>query len=257
MPATHFCGVGLGAQRRYTLGVCGRFYRHRSVEELADAFHARPGANVELRASYNIPPSQPVLAVRFNPKMEERTLDALLWGLIPHFAPDRRYGNRTSNARAETVDTKASFRGAWAKRRCIVPADGFFEWGTQGKTKHPYAIARRDQQPLALAGLWENWMDPATGEWLRSCALITTSANALVARIHDRMPVILHPDDYARWLGEEPASSSELKALLRPSDANAMIMWPVDRRLNRPGMDDVSLLDPLDHDPLTPERTPI
>lgn len=131
--------------------MCGRFFRHRPAQELAAAFRAEPSAALELAPSYNIPPSEQVLAVRHNPKTGERTLDALHWGLIPYFAKDRKYAYRCSNARDDGVDTKPSFRGAFAKRRCIVPADGFFEWLTVGKTKHPYAFARRDQQPLAFA----------------------------------------------------------------------------------------------------------
>lgn len=240
---------------RYTLLVCGRFFRHRPAEELAAAFRAKPGEGFEPRpASYNIPPSSNVLAVRYNPKTQERTLDSIQWGLIPYFASDRRFAYRTSNARADSIDTKPSYRSAFAKRRCLIPADGFYEWWTQGKgktqTKHPYAFARRDHQPFAIAGVWENWRDRSTGEWVRSCALVTTDANPLVARIHDRMPVILHSADYARWLGEEPSSSTELKKLLKPYPAQEMIVWPVDRRLNRPDVDDVSVLDPLERDPL-------
>jgi putative SOS response-associated peptidase YedK len=231
--------------------MCGRFRRNRPIEEVAEAFDAKPSPQLELPPSYNIPPSAPVLAVRHHPKSGERTLDALLWGLIPYFAKDRKYAYRCSNARDESVDTKPSFRSAFAKRRCIVPADGFYEWLTIGKVKHPYAFARRDQQLLAFAGLWENWKDPATGEWVRSCSLITTSANELVGRIHDRMPVILKEADYGRWLGEEPATPAELKQLLRPFAAKQMSMWPVDRRMNRPDVDDASLLEPLAHDPLS------
>jgi putative SOS response-associated peptidase YedK len=130
-------------------------------------------------------------------------------------------------------------------------ATGPNEWGSIGKVKHPYAFTRRDHKVFAFAGIWENWKDPETGEWVRSCSLITTHANELVGRIHDRMPVILKPADYATWLGEEPATTADLKALLRPFPTQEMSMWPVDRRMNRPGVDDVSILDPLEHDPLS------
>ncbi len=202
-------------------------------------------------AAFNIPPGQAILAVRFNPKTKERTLEPLHWGLVPHFATDRKIAFKCTNARAETVDTLPSFRGAFAKRRCLIPADGFFEWLTRGKKKHPYAITRNDHQPFGIAGVWENWQEPATGEWLRTCAMITTSANALVAKIHDRMPVILEPTEYAQWLGEEALPLHGLKQLLRPIRAELMTMWPVHPQMNTPAFDDVSLLDPLPEDPLT------
>jgi len=228
--------------------MCGRFFRRRPREELAAAFRAVPAA--DLPPAFNIPPGGPVLSVRFNSKTQERTLDALHWGLIPHFATDRKIAFRLSNARAETVDTLPSFRTAFAKRRCLVVADGFFEWLTRGKQKHPYAFARLDQQTFGIGGVWENWQDPATGEWVRSCAMITTSANDLVSKIHDRMPVIVEPPDYARWLGEEPEHAAEIKALLRPLPSNQMVMWPVSAQMNSPKFDDVSVLDQIDRDPL-------
>jgi putative SOS response-associated peptidase YedK len=232
--------------------MCGRFFRYRKAREMAAAFRANPSAAIEDgdAAHYNIPPSQLVLAVRFNAKTGERSLDPLHWGLIPHFAKDRKYAFRCSNARADSIADKASFRGAFAKRRCIVPADGFYEWLTLGKKKLPYAFVRADRAPLALAGVWENWMDPETGEWVRSCALITTEANDLVGRIHDRMPVILHPDDQAAWLGEEPASVDQLKQLLAPYPADTMAMWAVSPRLNKPDVDEPTLLEPVEDDPL-------
>lgn len=227
--------------------MCGRFFRHRPQEELAAAFRARPGEDSPIPLGFNIAPSRTILAIRHDAKNGERTIDGLHWGLIPHFATDRKIAWKLSNARGETVDKLPSYRAAYAKRRCLIPADGFYEWRTIGKAKQPYAFALESHQPFAIAGLWENWRDPATGEWLRSCTMITTEANELVATVHDRMPVILEPSDYARWLGEEPEPLHELKALLRPFDHARMVSWPVSRALNRPGgIDDVSLLDPVD-----------
>jgi putative SOS response-associated peptidase YedK len=231
--------------------MCGRFFRHRSASEIERAFKAELSPGVDAHPRYNIPPSAQVLAVRRNPQTEQRTLDALHWGLLPHFAKERRFAFKCSNARSETVDSKPTYRAAFSKRRCIVPLDGFFEWGqTADRKKHPYAIAMRDQRLFGVAGIWENWQDPEAGEWVRSVALLTTAANGLVARIHDRMPVILKEADYATWLGEEPAAPSDLKALLRPYAAADMIMWPVDARMNRPHADDVTVLDELPQDPL-------
>ena len=145
---------------------------------------------------------------------------------------------------AETVATKPYFREGYQKRRCIVPVDGFFEWmAVKGsKTKQPYAIAMRDRSPFGIAGVWENWRDPATSEWLRTFAIITVPANALVSRIHDRMPAILAPDEFEGWLGEE----ENLRDLMRPFNPDLMTMWPVSTRVNSPKNDDPSLLSPLD-----------
>jgi len=222
--------------------MCGRFFRLRPRDELAAAFRAS-ATGIDVAPGYNIAPGQPILAVRYNAKSRERSLDALHWGLIPHFAKDRKVAFKCINARSETIDTLPSFRTAFEKRRCLIVADGFFEWRSRGKQKLPYAIARADHRPFAIAGLWENWKDPATGEWVRSCAVVTTSANALVTQIHDRMPVILDPSQYERWLGEEPAQAFELKQLLRPYPAEAMVMWPVSPRMNTPKVDDASVLD--------------
>jgi putative SOS response-associated peptidase YedK len=227
--------------------MCGRYFRHRSRDELAAAFSARPGDDSQAPIGYNIAPSQIILAVRFNGKSGERVIDGLQWGLVPHFATDRKIAWKLTNARSETVDTLPSYRVAYAKRRCLIPADGFYEWRAIGKAKQPYAFALESQQAFAIAGLWENWRDPSTGHWVRSCTMITTAANELVAAIHDRMPVILEPGSYSRWLGEEPDSLHKLKALLRPYDPSRMVSWPVTRAINKPGgVDDGSLLDPVE-----------
>lgn len=200
---------------------------------------------------YNIAPSQPVLAVRFNPKTGVRTLDDLQWGLVPFFAKDTKIAWKTINARAETVDTMPSYRQAFQKRRCLIVADGFFEWKAlprvgKGARKQPYAIALEDRRPFALAGLWEGWQDPETGEWLRTCSIVTTEASPQMRALHDRMPVILHRDDYGAWLGEEHAPPSELKALLRPWSGQLAI-WPVSTQMNSPGkgFDGPEVLDEL------------
>jgi putative SOS response-associated peptidase YedK len=217
--------------------MCGRFFRRSPREELAAAFGAELGS-ASAEPAYNIAPSQQVLAVRFNPQTGTRTLDDLQWGLIPFFAKDTKIAWKTINARAETVDTMPSYRAAFQKRRCLIVADGFFEWKELGdgkrKRKQPYAIALDHREPFALAGLWEGWKDPATGEWLRTCSIVTTDANAQMQTLHDRMPVILHPEDYGAWLGEESAPPAELKALLRPWDGQ-LVIWPVSPLMNSPG----------------------
>jgi putative SOS response-associated peptidase YedK len=137
-----------------------------------------------------------------------------------------------------------TFRDAYRTRRCILPVDGFFEWkAIKGqKAKQPYAIAMKDGAPFGIAGIWENWKEPASGEWIRTFAIISTDTNPLVAEIHDRMPVILAPSDYARWLGEEP----DPRGLMRQFPADLMRMWPISTRVNKPENDDASIIEPID-----------
>jgi putative SOS response-associated peptidase YedK len=155
---------------------------------------------------WNGAPSQDLLVIRRNHKTGEVSLDPLRWGLIPYWCEDPKGGRKPINAKCETVRTLPSFREAYRKRRCILPVDGFFEWkAIKGqKAKQPYAIAMKNGSPFGIGGLWENWKDPTSGEWMRTFAIITTDANELVAEIHDRMPLILAPTDYTRWLSDEP-----------------------------------------------------
>jgi putative SOS response-associated peptidase YedK len=190
---------------------------------------------------YNGAPSQDFWVVRRNPKSGERTLDLLRWGLIPSWSTAKPKPAPPINAKAESVHKAPMFREAYARRRCILPVDGFFEWravkGT--KLKQPYAIAMKDRSPFGLAGVWENWKDPAKDEWVRTFCVITTDANELVAAIHDRMPVVLAPEDYERWLSDDP----DPRDLLRTFPAEPMTMWPVSTRVNSPKNDDAELLD--------------
>jgi putative SOS response-associated peptidase YedK len=211
--------------------MCGRFFRHTPREELAAAFRAELG-HTDTEPGYNVAPGQSIITVRFNAKTNERTLDDLRWGLIPSFAKDPKIAWRTINARAETIDSAPLFRRAFEKRRCLIAVDGFFEWKAQGKKKQPYAIALPSRKPFALAGLWEGWQEPETGEWIRTCTIITTEANKQLGAIHDRMPVILSEEDYGAWLGEEPAEKERLKPLLRPYEGELLI-WPVSSRMNK------------------------
>jgi putative SOS response-associated peptidase YedK len=144
-----------------------------------------------------------VRVIRRNHRTGEVSLDPLRWGLIPHWCNDPSGGRKPINAKCETVRSLPTFRDAYRLRRCVVPVDGFFEWkAIKGqKVKQPYAIATRARKPFGIAGIWENWKDPRSGEWIRTFAIITTDANSQVADIHDRMPLILAPEDYGRWLG--------------------------------------------------------
>ncbi len=220
--------------------MCGRFTLHTPAHALAEAFGVPERPNLAPR--YNIAPTQAVAAVR---RAEGgRELVMLRWGLIPAWAEDAAIGNRMINARAESVAGKAAFRTAFQLRRCLVAADGFYEWQkTGGGAKQPYFVRLLSEAPFAIAGLWERWRPP-TGEAVESCTLITTAANALLAPIHDRMPVILGPADYDAWLDPDPPSAGALTALLRPYPADQMTAFAVSRLVNDPRNDTDACIAP-------------
>jgi putative SOS response-associated peptidase YedK len=189
---------------------------------------------------YNGAPSQELWVIRQNPATGERSLDLLRWGLIPGAAAEKPK-KPAINAAAEILTKRDDFAPAYARRRCIVPIDGFYEWRpVEGeKVKQPFCIAMRDGSPFGLAGLWENWKDPASGEWIRSFCIVTTRANALVKPIHYRMPAILKPADFRRWLGPE----EDPRDLLGPFPPDDMVAWPVSTRVNSVRNDDASLVE--------------
>jgi putative SOS response-associated peptidase YedK len=227
--------------------MCGRYLLSRSPEEIARWFGTRnPLPNFPAR--YNVAPTDPVLTVRFNRKTGERSLDALRWGLVPHWAKDLKFGARTINARAESLATTPAFRDAFAARRCLIPASGFYEWKKDGSTRTPYAIVPADEPLFAFAGLWENWRDRSGGKdapWIRTCSIVTGEPNPVLAPIHDRMPVILPREAWPRWLGEEEASGEPLSALLTPFPPERMRLYPVSARVNSVKNDDAGLIEPL------------
>jgi putative SOS response-associated peptidase YedK len=170
-----------------------------------------------------------------------RALDLLRWGLVPHWA--KAIPNPPLiNARAETIADKPSFRQALLKRRCVIPADAFYEWRAGSQPKQPYAIRSSAGGMLCFAGIWENWRQP-NGDWLRSCAIITTAANTAMAALHDRMPAILAPEDIRLWLGDQPADPARVQALLRPCPDDWLEIYPVDPAVNRVGVDQPWFLD--------------
>ena len=190
---------------------------------------------------WNGAPSQEQLVIRENHKTGERSIDPLRWGLIPHWCKDPTGGRKPINAKSETVARLPTFQEAYQMRRCILPVDGFYEWRAAKQGKQPYAITMKDRSPFGIAALWENWRDPATQEWVRTFVVLTTPSNDLVNRIHDRMPAILNPAGYARWLGSEP----DPRDLLVTFPSEPMIMWPISRRVNSPDNDDERLLDEI------------
>lgn len=173
-----------------------------------------------------------------------RELTLLHWGLVPFWSKDKKIGYRTINARAETVASKPTFRAAFRHRRCLIPADGFYEWQTQPGGKQPYYITLQEQGLFAFAGLWEQWRGD-NDEVLESCTLIVTEANALMQPIHHRMPVILDPKDYDTWLDPANAAKREPAALLKPYPAQRMAAYPVSREVNNPKHTDASCIAPL------------
>ena len=227
--------------------MCGRYLLSRSPEEIARWFATR-NALPNVPARYNIAPTDPVLAVRFNRKSGERSLDTLRWGLVPHWAKDLKFGARAINARAESLAKTPAFRDAFAARRCLIPASGFYEWKKEGESRVPYAIVPTGEPLFAFAGLWENWRDRSGGKdapWVRTCSIVTGEPNALVAPIHDRMPVILPREAWPRWLGEAETSADELNALLTPFPPEGMRIYSVSPRVNSVKNDDAGLIEPL------------
>lgn len=223
--------------------MCGRFALGAAPESLAALFELEAGALPEgLRPRYNIAPTQPVLAARWLVPDGEpggRALGWLRWGLVPSWAKEFAIGARLINARAETAAAKPAFRSALRRRRCLVAADGFYEWQRRGRgRKQPYLIRLRDGRPFAFAGLWERWRSPE-GLLVESCTLLTTEPNAVCAPIHDRMPVILERRDFARWLDPAEGDPERIRSLLLPFPAEAMSAHPVgplvnDARIDRP-----------------------
>jgi putative SOS response-associated peptidase YedK len=222
--------------------MCGRFTLFDSADSLAKAFGLKDLPSLSPR--YNIAPSQPVTAVRIPPSGGAREVVLLRWGLIPSWAKDPSLGDRMINARAETAAGKPAFRSAMRRRRCLVPASGFYEWKRTNGRKQPYCIRRGDGKLFAFAGLWESWEDPG-GAAVESCALLTTSGNELLVSIHDRMPVIVSPTDYDLWLSPEVRDPIVLADLFRPYPSEEMTAFPVGTAVNNPKIDSPDLINPL------------
>ena len=218
---------------RYTITINADTARQDlGIAEMPEDYHER----------YNVAPTQPVVVVADD---ESRKAEWMRWGLIPFWAKDPSIGSRLINARAETVAEKPAFKQAFAKRRCLILADGFYEWqkgaGAGGRSR-PFLFKLEDDKPFAFAGLWDIWKDPE-GEPLRTCTIITTEANALVRPVHERMPVMLSGDAMWAWLGLD--SPKDLAALLKPYPAGAMKGYPVSARVNRTELDIPDLVQPV------------
>jgi putative SOS response-associated peptidase YedK len=194
---------------------------------------------------YNIAPTQPVPIIRQNPKEPRRELSLVRWGLIPSWAKDMSGAAMMINARSETATTKPAFRDPLTNRRCLIPADGFYEWQRRGKAKQPYCFQVNDGELFAFAGLWDRWRDPS-GQWIRSCSILTTTPNAVTSAVHDRMPVILDPDSYDLWLDPGMTNVEAVSEMLKPFDARLMRCYPVSTRINYVANDDEGCSTPVE-----------
>lgn len=221
--------------------MCGRYTLRTPAQAIAEVFDVEVP---ELRPHYNIAPSQRVTAVRFDPQRRSRQTVALRWGLIPSWADDPKIGYRTINARAETVAIKPAFREAFTKRRCLIVADGFYEWKKIGRDKQPFFIHMRDDRPFAFAGLWEHWH--GDDKVIESCTIIVTEANSLMQPIHDRMPVILTCNDFHLWLDPGFENRNHLQAMLRPYSGDDLEAYRVSTLVNKPQNDVEQCVAPLE-----------
>ena len=220
--------------------MCGRFTLTMTDDEIEQLFEVE--GVPKLPARHNVAPTQPVIGIRETPEgVREAAL--LKWGLIPHWSKDMGIGARMINARGETVADKPSFRTPFKRRRCLVPANGFYEWQERGGGKQPHYIHMQDGSPLAMAGLWDAWQQGEEA-YIESCTIITTSPNDVVRPLHDRMPVILEPEDWSLWLDTSIEDASQLLPLLEPCPGEAMAAYPVSRHVNNPRNDDAKCIAP-------------
>ena len=229
--------------------MCGRYrltHRKQLVEQYFDSVSDEPDWNPR----YNIAPTQPVPVIRQNPQEPRREWSLLRWGLVPLWAKDLSGGAKMINARSETAATIPAFRDALKLRRCLIPADGFYEWEKRGKAKQPYCFEVNDGELFAFAGLWDRWKDPS-GQWVKSCSILTTTPNAVTSAVHDRMPVILDPDSFDLWLDPGMKDATVVSDLLKPYDARRMRRYPIGTRINSVVNDDEECSAPVELDAQT------
>lgn len=218
--------------------MCGRYDLHASEEDVLSTFEVKTCAKFYPR--YNIAPGTDIPVLRFSPE-GERLVHLLRWGLVPHWSKDPNIGTKLINARAETIAEKPSFRDAYARRRCLVPANGYYEWKTEGKQKLPYYICLKTQKLMALGGVWESWKGP-DGNILRTVCLITTTPNRDVSFIHDRMPVLIEEQHWTEWL---TGDKDKVTPLLHPAPDESLLFWRVETRVNKTIQDDAGMIVPL------------
>lgn len=225
--------------------MCGRYRLSRRKQIVEEYFDVAPGEEEDWDPRYNIAPTQNVPVIRQHPKEPVRQLSMMRWGLIPSWSKDASGAASMINARSETAGIKPAFRDALKSRRCLIPADAFYEWKRDGKIKQPYCFEVNDGNLFALAGIWDRWKD-ANGNWLKTCSILTTTANALTSAVHDRMPVILDPASYDLWLDPGMANVTAVSELLKPYDARLMRCHPVSQRVNSAVNDDAECSAPVE-----------
>jgi len=223
--------------------MCGRFRLGKGREALKEYFGAE--TDVEWSPRYNIAPTDQIPTVRQNPSRPARELSLMRWGLIPYWAKDAAIGARTINARSETAATTPAFRDALKLRRCLIPADGFYEWKKLPKVRQPYCFTLQDNSIFGFAGIWDRWKD-ADGKIIESCSILTGQPNPLAATIHDRMPVILPPENYDLWLDPGFKDTQEISGMLKPYDSALMKAYPVSTRVNAVKNDEAQCAEPID-----------
>jgi putative SOS response-associated peptidase YedK len=224
--------------------MCGRFVAATDPDHLADLFDVDDRRTDELPASWNVAPTMPVYAIAEH--REARYLVSFRWGLVPTWVDDPKVGSRMINARMESVAEKPAYRTALQRRRCIIPADGFYEWHTDATGRTAYYIHRADGHPLAFAGLWEGWKDPA-GTWLRTCTIITGAADERLAELHPRMPIVLPSDVWAPWLDRDERRPGAALGMLSRPDTWPLVWHPVSTQVNNVRNDHPQLIAAVDH----------
>jgi putative SOS response-associated peptidase YedK len=232
--------------------VCGRYVSVSSPALLAERLHVDEVRAADAEPDYNVTPRSEVPIVA-ETKEHRRVLDRVRWGLVPSWAKDLSVGDRLINARSESLATKPAYRRAFERRRCLVPADGFYEWRAlpgpgKRKQKQPYFIARSDREPMAFAGLYEVWRDRSDPDapWIRSCVIVTTEANEKLAPIHDRMPVVLPETAWGEWLDPDNHDTTLLTRLFVPAPSDEFLCYPVSTLVNKPDNQGPELIDPTD-----------
>jgi putative SOS response-associated peptidase YedK len=224
--------------------MCGRYRLSRRKQIVEEYFNSVSGEQ-DWAPRFNIAPTQPVPIIRQNPKGPIRELSLVRWGLIPSWAKDPSVGATMINARSETASTKPAFRDALRSRRCLIPADGFYEWVRTGKVRQPYCFEVNEGKLFAFAGIWDRWKD-ASDKTIETCSILTTTANAVTAAVHDRMPVILDPDGYDLWLDPGMRDVRAASELLKPYDARLMRSYPISTRINHVANDDAECSRPME-----------
>jgi len=224
--------------------MCGRYRLSRRKQIIEEHFDSASGEE-DWAPRYNIAPAQPIPVIRQNPKEPVRELSLMRWGLIPSWAKASSVAASMINARSESASTKPAFREALKLRRCLIPADGFYEWARAGKTKQPYCFEVNEGELFAFAGIWDRWKDPSRN-WVRTCSILTTTPNAVTSAVHDRMPVILDRDAYDPWLDPGMTNGVAAIELLKPCDARLMRCYPVSPRINHVANDDAECSAPVE-----------